>query len=238
MKRLRQIFKNPDLIFFFAMGMMVLLAIILCNLSHNKVFTYFDIDHKSNIGVLGDAFNGLTAPFISLISAFLIYITFKAQNKANEKQVEANKMLQSQWQFDTYLKLFTEIRQSYEGIRITYGPVDALKTRKGKKAVDAIAKYNVNGKSYALTNIILVNDQLVFMIEDIIKTKFNSPLLLIKMLMYYTLEMESFLDRLKAKLETEESTNTNKVVINSIDDLKEKMDKLKLISKSETKNRK
>ena len=41
---------------------------------------YIDFTHTGNIG---DTIGGITAPFINILNAFLIYITFKEQQKAN-----------------------------------------------------------------------------------------------------------------------------------------------------------
>jgi hypothetical protein len=61
-------------------------------------------------GALGDAVNGLSAPFISFFSAVLIYITFR-------EQVKANKLLQSQWQIDTFLKVFHDMTEKLKGLK-------------------------------------------------------------------------------------------------------------------------
>lgn len=54
-----------------------------------------------NEGTLGDAFNGLTAPFISLVSAYLLYNAFMAQNETNNLQIKANKLQQQQFESTT-----------------------------------------------------------------------------------------------------------------------------------------
>ena len=53
-------------------------------------------------GSLGDAINGLTAPIIGLITAGLLFYSFKAQ-------IDANQLLRSQNHFDTYTKLFSQL---------------------------------------------------------------------------------------------------------------------------------
>lgn len=53
-------------------------------------------------GSLGDAINGLTAPIIGLVTAGLLFYSFKAQT-------EANNLLRSQNHFDTYIKLFSQL---------------------------------------------------------------------------------------------------------------------------------
>ncbi len=51
--------------------------------------TTFSIHNFSiNTGIIGDTIGGITAPFINGISAILVYVAFKEQIKANEKQRE------------------------------------------------------------------------------------------------------------------------------------------------------
>lgn len=71
----------------------------------------FDLTNK---GTIGDAINGITGPIIALISAGLLFYSFQAQLEANKHQLKANEMLKSQWEFDTYLKLYGEIEKVYE----------------------------------------------------------------------------------------------------------------------------
>ncbi|MBN8694099.1 MAG: hypothetical protein J0L69_12965 [Bacteroidetes bacterium] len=73
----------------------------------------------ANKGAIGDAINGITAPIISLIAAALIFYSFLSQIEANKIQMKANQMLQSQWQFDTYYRLYNEIENSYKALSIT-----------------------------------------------------------------------------------------------------------------------
>ncbi len=72
---------------------------------------WFESYNLSEKGGLGDAVNGLSAPFISFFSSILIYITFKEQNKAN-------KLLQTQWQLDTFLKIFNEMIEKTDKLYI------------------------------------------------------------------------------------------------------------------------
>lgn len=62
-------------------------------------------------GTLGDGFNGLMAPFISFAGAFLVYLSFREQNKAN-------KMFADQATFDTYSKTFTEIKDDFDHLSL------------------------------------------------------------------------------------------------------------------------
>lgn len=48
-----------------------------------------DVWDFSNTGQIGDTIGGITAPIINLLGAFLVYISFNAQIKANEIQSKA-----------------------------------------------------------------------------------------------------------------------------------------------------
>lgn len=52
-------------------------------------FGYLNTDF-TNTGQIGDTIGGITAPFIGLISIWLLYITFREQRQFNEKQSEFN----------------------------------------------------------------------------------------------------------------------------------------------------
>lgn len=81
---------------------------------------------KIDKGTTGDSFNGLVGPFIALLSAILVYRSFVAQTEANQRQTEAtmdqietNKIIQSQWMYETYLSLFNDVKTSYNNIKVT-----------------------------------------------------------------------------------------------------------------------
>ncbi|MDP3494274.1 MAG: hypothetical protein Q8R82_14270 [Hyphomonadaceae bacterium] len=80
-------------------------------LTANKII---DSEWLSSKGTIGDAINGMTAPIITLISAGLIFYSFLAQIEANRTQSESNKMIQAQWEFDTYYKLYNAIVEAFE----------------------------------------------------------------------------------------------------------------------------
>lgn len=63
-----------------------LLLIIVTPYIFTREFGLFDLSKNGNIG---SNIGGITAPFIGVLSALLIYISFKAQVKANRIQIEA-----------------------------------------------------------------------------------------------------------------------------------------------------
>lgn len=90
---------------------------------------------KIDKGTTGDSFNGLVGPFIALLSAILVYRSFVAQTEANQRQTEAtldqietNKIIQSQWMYETYLSLFNDVKTSYNNIRVTVYTFETVTT--------------------------------------------------------------------------------------------------------------
>lgn len=106
------------------------------------------------LGSFGDAFNGLLAPIISLIGSLLVYISFK-------EQIRANNLLQSQWTFDLYLKIFEDIKSSFESISIDISHVGIAENPRTQKGLYAFynlhyknkKEYSVSGDWDALRNL-------------------------------------------------------------------------------------
>lgn len=103
-----------------------LLLIIGCNLllfasvyifTRNTIWDSLDL---TNTGQIGDTIGGITAPIINLIGAILVYVSFKAQIKANKIQFDIlNTDLQNQKQtsnFNVTLELFKELKEDYKNL--------------------------------------------------------------------------------------------------------------------------
>lgn len=193
-------------------------------LTRNSFSLIWDLSNQQN---LATSINGLSAPIISFFSAVLIFITFREQNKANKAQFEANKRVNSQWEFETYLGLFTEIKNSYENVRVSYNSINGkFKVRRGQKAIETIIeKEKVNGVSYALVSFTRINDEFLFLILNVVENKFGNTLLVAKMQLYYQTHMHGVLQRLKTKYETS-NLQSDKNLVKSIDDLSQNIDRL------------
>jgi len=63
----------------------------------------------SQVGQVGDTIGGVTAPFVGLLGAYLVYQAFDAQVKANEIQSEANQIQRKTAEFDVALKLIDDL---------------------------------------------------------------------------------------------------------------------------------
>jgi hypothetical protein len=100
----------------------------------NLFFTCGPDYTKEGIGQIGDVIGGTTAPFIGLLGAILIYISFQQQVKANQQQVEANKCLEKGTktanffkEYDTIVDLIDFTKKQYE-ILLEEKKEDALDT--------------------------------------------------------------------------------------------------------------
>ena len=63
----------------------------------------------SNVGQVGDTIGGITAPFVGLLGAYLVYKAFEAQVKANQIQSEANEVQRKTAEFEVALKLIDDL---------------------------------------------------------------------------------------------------------------------------------
>ena len=68
----------------------------------------------SNTGQIGDTIGGITAPIINLIGAFLVYISFQEQLRANRIQVQA---LNDEKERNTYDRVFNNYIALYESLK-------------------------------------------------------------------------------------------------------------------------
>jgi hypothetical protein len=130
----------------------VLLAVYL--VSGYSLINGFDLSGK---GGLGDAVNGLSAPFISFFSAILIYVTLK-------EQIKANKLLGAQNQETTLLNLFTQIEKQYNDLTIEQdlGEIPSI-TRVRDDAVQCFAD---NFHNLTLKAVMPFLDKLFLISED------------------------------------------------------------------------
>ncbi len=76
--------------------------------------TYFSFE---NTGEIGDTVGGITAPFVNLLAAYLIYKSFTAQIRANQQQRDDHKeqmeQLNKEHNFNYITNLFSLIKDDY-----------------------------------------------------------------------------------------------------------------------------
>lgn len=87
-------------------------------------FIYYDFDW-SKTGVIGDTFGGLTAPFVNLVGAILVYISFEAQRKANKIQQDDLDKSRGEFLATQYFQSYQTLKMDFD--RITSKPIDEKK---------------------------------------------------------------------------------------------------------------
>ena len=105
------VYPPKRILFIILGGIIAILFFAVFLFTRNSFIAIFDLSDK---GTIGDAINGITGPIIALISAGLLFYSFQAQLEANKRQLEANKAFKSQWEFDTYYKLYGEIEKAFK----------------------------------------------------------------------------------------------------------------------------
>lgn len=88
------------------------------------------ITFDDQTGFIGDTIGGITAPFMNLLSAYLVFIAFKEQKKANdtqikllkeEREIRINNEIKKE-QKDNYellLNKINNIKKSFENLKVT-----------------------------------------------------------------------------------------------------------------------
>lgn len=174
-KHYNRIFPSKSLLMFLIVAVITLLFFVVFLFTRPALMPAFNLSDK---GQIGDAINGITGPIIALISSGLLFYSFQAQLEANKRQLEANKTLKSQWEFDTYYRLYGEIEKAYlenlflEERKVTF---DNLReeTFKGagylKYVADILIPRTKNKLSEDSLNILRGRlDSIEFILEDLI----------------------------------------------------------------------
>ena len=105
----------------------------------------FDIWDFSSTGPIGDTIGGISAPIINLLGAFLVYISFKEQIKANQIQskalkdekIEKNKMDL----YNRHLSLLDEVKNRLHEIKFVV-VIPIRPASKDSTAQSIVVNYN------------------------------------------------------------------------------------------------
>ncbi len=95
-----------------------------------------DVWDFSNTGQIGDTIGGITAPIINLLGAFLVYLSFEAQVRANKIQSKAledeKKERHRESMFDKQYKQLLSIKSSLTDLEFVV-KVDGVNTGDGSR---------------------------------------------------------------------------------------------------------
>jgi hypothetical protein len=107
---------------------------------------------------IGDAIGGMTAPIIGLFSAFLVYVAFRAQIKANEELQKFNEKQVSYNELNEILLLEKNLDDDCESIWYSFHDKNITKeiiNYKGRTAFNNLRQFLINYKSNKLDDISL-----------------------------------------------------------------------------------
>jgi hypothetical protein len=110
-------FKEPIVILKFGLLLVFILPWIL---TQPNIFKSFDF---SDTGQIGDTIGGVTAPFLSLIGSYLVYLALKAQISANEL---LQKQIDNEREENQISKLYSYLNESISSFTFTSFPEDKL----------------------------------------------------------------------------------------------------------------
>ena len=94
---------------------LLLLIIIIAPILLTQFSSFYSFN--TNTGAIGDTIGGITAPFVNLLAAYLVYKSFAAQIKANKQQREDHdvqmKIITNEQSINYLLKLFDNMERDY-----------------------------------------------------------------------------------------------------------------------------
>lgn len=113
-------FKDSKL-YFSILGIVLIIFSSLYIFTRPAIWSEYDF---SSTGDIGDTIGGITAPIINLIGAFLLYISFKEQIKANSEIYKATLEQRKDRNFEIVLNTFLDLKSEfinleYKNIRST-----------------------------------------------------------------------------------------------------------------------
>ncbi len=221
--------KPKNIIIFFLVGI-ILLFFSVWAFTRPAFLHCFNIAEKS--GEIGDIIGGITAPITSLLGALLIYLSFT-------EQIKANKLIQSQWSYDTFVRLFNDIQNEYSTLKFTNVESYQLSnyvsvTYSGSEAlINFISKmefaisHNFTG---ILSDISFILEDLRALIEDIDKSDINIEkkyFIVNRINRFYISKLETQLISLKMGLEKNQNANLYNYHISSIVLTNQAIDKIR-----------
>lgn len=89
----------------------LLLLIIIAPALFSKVSTL--IDFNETTAYIGDTIGGITAPFVNLFAAILVFLSFKQQIQANKMQLDANIILNKETNYSLILKMIENFKNNF-----------------------------------------------------------------------------------------------------------------------------
>jgi len=216
----------------------ILIFISLYIFTRPAIFSAWDF---SSTGQIGDTIGGITGPVINLIGAFLVYISFQAQIKANKIQSDAlaeeKLRLNTESIYQKQVSQFEDIKLRLKELEFIvqvppdYGNNGTISTNAPLiyRGLNALNEYSIRisnpqiySGGYQTYGMFLSFQFMMFSIDDLIKNienKIKDPIdkeyLLSNIKLFYNSFLKSFADRIiDAKL----PDNPNKLELTKINE--------------------
>lgn len=153
--------------FWFFILSAIILFVVVSIIRLPPLFDFFNLRGENS---LGDAFNGLTAPFIGLASAYLLYKALMAQNETNRLQIQALEIQSRHYETSTIAETLNRLDSMIEGFKYYSsdgnGDIKISKTGVlGMKEVIKMISHEVDGKLQILSSVQNCRLLLLFSIE-------------------------------------------------------------------------
>lgn len=146
-------------------------------------YSYFSKANFTQTGQIGDTIGGITAPFINLLGAILVYLSFKEQFKANQIQLlliqkqqleleEEKVRTAQQMELQRLESIYMEIKNEIGDLRYPIG----TSVYDGIEAVDVYVKYTIEGTHFpSFVNIhnsfVFIFDQMTYYFSTLNKSR-------------------------------------------------------------------
>lgn len=142
--------------YLFSIGFILLLISSIFLFTQPAFFESYDL---SETGQIGDTIGGITAPFINLLGAVLVFLSFTTQNNAN-------KILSEQNSFSLLHELYKDLKNDFTNLSFSSPSIKEGKEYQGKRALSLFA----NTLSKRIDNINFPNnsffDELLFLMGN------------------------------------------------------------------------
>ncbi len=152
---------NYEIVILVGLALIIIAPIVFTSAARLKIFNF------TETGPIGDTIGGITAPFVGILGAVLVYISFREQQKANRIQWKAlkkeNKKNKKQSNFEFLYNFFLNEIKNYsfpdnynfsQCINKLNGPIEGYEQKSRFLAYDSHAKI--------ITNYLILNNSFLF----------------------------------------------------------------------------
>jgi hypothetical protein len=143
--------------YIFSIGFVLFLFSAIYLVIKPAIWASYDL---TDTGQIGDTIGGITAPFINLLGAILVFVSFLEQNKAN-------KLLSEQNTFVLFHELYKDLKSDFNNLCFSSSAIKNGKEYYGKKAFSLFTntlEKRIDSQSFPKNSFF---DEVVFLIGNI-----------------------------------------------------------------------